>query len=155
MSTTVAEKDPDVAATYELDFEDALVDELARDTVYAVNAVVRPHRANGFYLVCTTAGRTSQHNPIAYPKASGGTLQDGSATFQAVHPSAATLPSISSATWTVPSGLTLDAQSETGLVASATLSGGSDGTDYDVTCRLVPSVGNPIDKTITVPVRAQ
>lgn len=155
MTTTVAEKDPDVAATYELDWEDAIVEELARDRAYALNAVVRPHRANGLYFVCTLAGRTSQNYPIAYPKASGGTFTDGSATFQAVHPSVATLPAISSATWTVPAGLTKDTQAESGFVTSVTLSAGSDGTDYEVSCRMVPTVGNPIERTIVVPVRAQ
>jgi hypothetical protein len=70
-------------------------------------------------------------------------------------PSEVSIASISTAAWTLPSGITNASQRTGGLSAFITLSGGTDGVDYDITCRLTPSVGNPIDKTITIQVRAQ
>ena len=115
---------------------------------------VRPQRGTGFYYECTTAGRTSAHYPT-WPRAAAETVTDGSVVWTARHPTGSSIPTITSAVWTVPTGLTLDAQSEIGLVAFITVSGGTDGVDYDVLCRMTPSSGNVVEQTITIPVRAQ
>jgi hypothetical protein len=151
---SLAPKDPDVAATYSIDFHDAVVREAKRDYEFTATQFVRPQRGTGFYYECTTAGRTSAHYPV-WSRAVGETVTDGSVVWTARHPTGASVPTISSAAWTVPSGLTLDSQSEVGLVAFVTLSDGVDGVDYEVTCLMTPSSGNPIEQTITIPVRAQ
>jgi hypothetical protein len=151
--TTLAPKDPNVPATYSIDFHDEVVREPKRDYDFSAAQFIRPQRGTGFYYECTTAGRTSGHYPD-WPREEGLTVQDGSAVFTTRHPTALGL-SISSATWTVPSGLTLDSQTQVGLVAFVTLSGGTNGVDYDVLCRMTPSAGNIIEQTITIPVRSQ
>ena len=73
---------------------------------------------------------------------------------------------ISSATWTVPTGIVKDS-SDTGAVTihgvtypintvcTIWLSSGTDGADYDLLCRIVTSDARTLDKTITIPVRSQ
>jgi hypothetical protein len=147
-------KDPNVPATYSIDFHDAVVREPRRDYDFTAAQFVRPQKGTGFYYECTTAGRTSAHYP-QWPRAASETVTDGSVVWTARHPTASSIPSISSVTWTVPTGITKDSQSEVGRVAFVTLSGGTDGVDYDILCRMTPSSGNVIEQTITVQVRAQ
>lgn len=150
--TVVSPKDPDVAATYDLDLFTNLVPDTIRSNAYDVGDVTRPHRDNGFYLQCTKAGRTGIYNPYS-PRIANQLIRDGSVEWTSKHPSDVTVPTISSVVWTVPADLTVDSQSEDGHIASVTLSGGDDGVDYEVTARITPTVGNPQDITIIVPVR--
>lgn len=67
---------------------------------------------------------------------------------------------LSSASWTVPSGITLGngsngapAPAATATVATAWLLGGVAGTDYAVTCRVVTAGGRTDDRTVTIQVR--
>ncbi len=71
---------------------------------------------------------------------------------------------ISSATWTVPSGITKDAQSLAEItikgityvintVAAITLSSGTDNTDYTLDCKIVTSGGRTKTRSIIIPVR--
>ena len=73
---------------------------------------------------------------------------------------------ISTSTWTVPTGLTNQSDNKSAAtihgvsysantVATIWLSGGTDGTDYNVTNRVVLSDGRTLDKTITIPVRSK
>jgi hypothetical protein len=151
--TTLGPKDPDVAVTYSIDWHDLIVREAKRDFDFDEAELVRPQRGTGFYYQCTTAGRTSADYPT-WPRADGETVNDGSVVWTTRAPSAS-IPSVSAAVWTVPTGLTLDSQAEIGSVTYITLSGGTDGVDYEVTCLMTPSVGNEAEKTIVVPVRTQ
>lgn len=151
---TLEAKDPDVNAEYGIDFHDQIVTEALRRTFFSAGAILFFPRDTGWYYEVTTAGKTGQNYPDSLPRAAGQTIVDGSCVLTCRHPTGI-LPTISSAAWTLPSGITLASQRQDGLVAYATLAGGTDGVDYDITCRLTPSSGNPIDKTITVPVRAQ
>ena len=151
---SLAPKDPDAPATYSIDFHDSVVREAKRDYDFSSGQYVRPQRGTGFYYECTTAGRTSAHYPT-WPRAATETVNDGSVVWTARHPTGSSIPTITSAVWTPPIGLTVDSQSEVGLVAFVTLSGGTDGVDYEVLCRMTPSTGDIIEQTITVPVRAQ
>lgn len=152
--TTLAEKDPDVIAEYSIDWHDQLVEEADRQAEFEVGQFVQAQRDTGWYYECTQAGRTSSHYPT-WPRADGITVQDGSVIWTARHPSDATVPSASSAVWTVPDGITKDSQREDGAVTYITLSGGTDGVDYELICRMTPSTGNVIEQTITIPVRSQ
>lgn len=155
MTTTLDPKDPDVAATYSIDLHAVIVTDAARAQDFVVNSFVRPPFETGFYYEATTAGRTSAHFPIRWPRTAGETVQDGSVVWTARHPSSSTLPSISAVSWTVPAGLTLDTQSEGAFLANVTLSGGVDGEDYEVTARVTMSDSRIVEQSIIVPVRQQ
>ena len=60
---------------------------------------------------------------------------------------------ISSATWTVPAGLTAGAQSVVSGVATSFLSGGTAGTDYTVTCRIVTAGGRTLERSVKLLVK--
>ena len=152
---TVREKDPDVDETYAIDWSQQLIMEALREFDFAEGVTIRAQRDTGWYYECTTAGRSGRHYPSEWPRASGETVQDGSATFTCRHPDDAEIPTVSSVTWTLPDGLTKESQSEQGRLAIITVSDGEDGVDYDVLCRMTPSVGNVMEQTITIPVRAQ
>lgn len=57
---------------------------------------------------------------------------------------------ISSATWTVPAGLTLEAQSETDTVATVWVSGGTEGSTYTLTCHVVTAGGREDDRSLVL-----
>jgi hypothetical protein len=71
---------------------------------------------------------------------------------------------ISSATWTVPSGITKDSDNtnavsikgvsyDANTVATIWLSSGTDGEDYTLACRIVTSDSRTLDKAIIIPCR--
>lgn len=148
-------KDPTVPIEYGIDFHDEIVLEATRREFFDVGEILYYANDSGWYYEVTTAGKTSAHYPSELPREEDETLQDGSVSLVCKHPDSVSLPTVSSATWDVPTGITLSSQRESGLKAFITLSGGTDGEDYEITCHMTPSAGNPIDKTITVQVRAQ
>ena len=153
---TLDAKDPDVAATYDINWHDDLVIAATRRLDVSLTQFLRyPHIDTGFYYEVTTAGRLGQFYPNRLPRATGQTVTDGSAVLTARHPSASTLTAISSAVWTVPTGITKDSQTESGFRTFITLSDGTDGEDYELTCLMTPNSGNPIEQTIVIPVRSQ
>lgn len=58
-----------------------------------------------------------------------------------------------SATWIVPTGLTQASTSLSGGKATIWLSGGTNGSDYSVTCRLTTTGGRTDDRTLRITVR--
>lgn len=148
-------KDPDVPAEYWVDFFEEIAQEAERGLIVALGDKLYFPRDPAWLFEVTTAGRLSRFYPSSIPRAAGQTLNDGSAVLTCRHPDDVTVPEVSSVAWTVPSGLTKDSQRESGSRAYVTLSGGTDGVDYEVVCRMTPTAGNVIEQTITVPVRAQ
>ncbi len=65
----------------------------------------------------------------------------------------ATAETLSTATWTVPTGITKNSQSLTTTVATAWISGGTAGTSYNVACKVVTSGGRTDERTMTIIVR--
>jgi hypothetical protein len=55
---------------------------------------------------------------------------------------------ISSATWTVPAGLTAGVESVLGGVATIWLSAGVAGTDYTITCRIVTAGARTLERSV-------
>ncbi|MGE0460880.1 MAG: hypothetical protein AB7Q16_05885 [Vicinamibacterales bacterium] len=55
--------------------------------------------------------------------------------------------------WTVPAGLTLAAESNTTTTATAWLSGGTDGVDYIVECKITTVGGRVDERSIRIAVR--
>ena len=60
---------------------------------------------------------------------------------------------VSTATWTVPSGITKDSQAETTTVTTITLSGGTVNTDYVLTVLMVTTSGREVERSFRVLVR--
>ena len=71
---------------------------------------------------------------------------------------------ISTTTWTVPTGITKDSENESAVtiagvsygintVATIWLSGGTANTDYSIECQITTSDSRTLDKTIIIPVR--
>lgn len=61
---------------------------------------------------------------------------------------------ISSVTWTVPTGITKDTNTNTTTKATIWLSGGTAGTDYLITARFVTASGRAHDVSLLVKVRS-
>jgi len=59
---------------------------------------------------------------------------------------------ISTATWTVPSGLTLDSDDLDGAVATAWVSGGTVGESYDVACEVTTAAGRTVARVLRLEV---
>lgn len=59
---------------------------------------------------------------------------------------------ISAVTWTVPSGITQTATSNTTTTATVWLAGGEAGTDYVVTCRVTTTAGRVDERSIVISV---
>ena len=57
---------------------------------------------------------------------------------------------ISSSSWTVPAGITQTSDFYTGTVATIWLSGGTAGTSYELTNRIVTAAGRTDDQTIKI-----
>lgn len=155
MRIVVAPKDPDQAATYEIEVIDLFMRDAYRGYQFSLTEFVKAPRDTGFYFECTKAGRTADSYPVSWPRREGETIKDGSAEWTSVHPDNALVVTVSTVVWSIPTGLTLDSQSHSGHIVRGTFSGGSDGVDYDVTATITPSTGNPEDYTITIPVREQ
>jgi len=57
--------------------------------------------------------------------------------------------------WTVATGLTKDSQSNTTTTATAWLSGGTEGQDYAVSCRISTAAGRTDTRSFIIQVRAR
>lgn len=55
--------------------------------------------------------------------------------------------------WTVPTGLTLELETNTATIATAWLSGGTVATSYNVTNEITTADGRTDDRTITIKVK--
>jgi hypothetical protein len=60
---------------------------------------------------------------------------------------------ITTSTWTVPTGITKDSDSHTTALTTIWLSGGTAGTKYLLTNRIVTSAARTDDRTITISVK--
>lgn len=62
---------------------------------------------------------------------------------------------IASVAWTVPAGLTSDANTSTTTTATIWLLGGTASTDYTVTCRITTAAGRIDDRSLLIQVRSR
>lgn len=130
--------DPDY---FEFDWFDVLVDGWAPDTDYVVGDVVRPHRGPvGFVFQCTTKGTSGGRRP-RWRGPAATTIADGGAVLTAKKREDASLPTITSATYTItPTGITKSGEVIDGtktrvkLDASAAALG-----DYEIVAEIVAS----------------
>lgn len=148
-------KDPDVNETYAIDWQDQLVLSALREFDFVQGQVVKAPRDTGWYYECTTAGKTARNYPAQWPRSSGVEVADGSVIWTCRHPADTEIATVESVDWQIPDGLALVEQIQSGRLAIITVSGGEAGVDYDVVCRMTPSVGNAMERTETVRVRSQ
>jgi len=62
---------------------------------------------------------------------------------------------ISSATWTVPAGLTKDSEARDDSSTTVGLSGGADETDYRIVCVITTAAGRTFVSVVMIEVRAR
>lgn len=67
--------------------------------------------------------------------------------------SGALADTISSATWTVPAGLTKVSESNTTTTTTVRISGGTAGTSYEITCHIVLASGQEDERSIAIAVQ--
>lgn len=60
---------------------------------------------------------------------------------------------ISNVVWTVPAPLSKNSQTLGSGIATAWISGGEDGTRYEIRCRITTSGGRTYDRTVSLAVR--
>jgi hypothetical protein len=60
---------------------------------------------------------------------------------------------VASASWTVPTGITKNSQTNSTTVSLAWLSGGTAGTNYNVSCKITTSESRIDERTMTIIVR--
>src|SRR4051812_24670928 len=111
----IADKDPDTDIEYGVDFHDQMVVEALRREFFIAGQVLYYRPDTGWYYSVTTGGKTAENFPSALPRESGETFTDGSCLLTCAHPDSSSLPSVSSATWDVPTGITLSSQRTSGM----------------------------------------
>lgn len=62
---------------------------------------------------------------------------------------------ITSATWTVPAGLTKGTEARDDSTTTVWLSGGTDNTDYKIGCRIETAAGRTFDHAVMLEVRGR
>lgn len=62
---------------------------------------------------------------------------------------------ITTSTWTVPDGITMDSDSETTTATTIWLSGGTEGQSYDILNRIVTAGGRTMDQTVKLKIKAK
>jgi hypothetical protein len=62
---------------------------------------------------------------------------------------------ISASTWTLSTGITKFSDTKTTTTATIWLTGGTDGSDYDIANKITTSAGRIFERTATVPVRSR
>jgi hypothetical protein len=141
----VFEQHPSETLDYTADFSGHCVRRRQGNTSYTLNTVVQPARHTGWQYRATTAGWTGAREP-RWPTADTQTVQDGSVewTTEAIS-TESLLRSLSSATWSADSGLTLGTETTAGTQSTMLISGGTLGQRY-----LVRIVGACSDGTAPV-----
>ena len=153
ISVKVNVKDLDIDKTYWIELFEPFVLEALRSIEFSAGEILRYPRDTGFYNVVTKGGRTARTYPIVIPRAANETFRDGSMDLVSRHPDDVSPPAIETIVWTPTAPLTVVSQSEAVHRASVTVSGGLAGESYPITARITPTVGDPLDVTLVVPVQ--
>jgi hypothetical protein len=117
------------------------------NSAVAAGQVVRPTTANQTGFVYTNAGPAGQTGPLepAWAKTAGLPVPDGSVNWTTTTPPAVTDDYIASATWTLvnppDANLIISIMTNTLLVASAYLGGGTAGAIYQISVQITMHSG--------------
>jgi hypothetical protein len=147
------DKDPDTTEEFGVDFTARLTRwwEPRRD--YSTSTRIRSRSRAGFEYECTTAGQSGLKEPL-WPTTVTATVVDGSATWTCRAVSTASLTStVASVVWTPDAAITSASPSLAGQVAISNLSGGVDGTDYEVKVAATLADTRVLVKRCILPVR--
>ena len=128
------EQHPGETLDYSVEFKAHCTRYREPNTDYQTNAVVQPRKATGLQYRAAGSGRTGSNEP-RWPTTEGQAVTDGAVVWTAEDVSSESLArSLSSASWSVATGLTVGSPSTSGTKSTVLISGGTDGQDYDVTC---------------------
>lgn len=135
MFDPLRKSDPDV---FEFPWLKFLVPSWEPGEMYTVGDVVRPRAANGFFAQCTIGNESAAREP-AWVRESGIVVDDGSVVWLMVAPSEVSLPSITSATYTIdPAGITQSLATIDGTKTTVKLdASGADVGTYRVVAEIV------------------
>lgn len=148
------DKHPDANEDYAVDFTAYLTRWRQSGTDYTLTTRVRVASRPGHEYEVTTAGQTGGREPI-FPTTIGSTVTDGSVVWTCRAVSTSSLKAtVSSVAWAANStDITIASESLSGQIATAFLSGGQDGTDYEVKVTATLSNGASVPKLVILPVR--
>lgn len=147
------EKDPGETLDYAAEFAGHCGRYREPSTDYQINTLVLPKRATGLQYKATTAGRSATAEP-RWPTAAAGAVTDGSVVWTAEAISTGSLiRTLSSASWTADTGITVGSPTTAGTKSTVLISGGTEGQDYDIVCTGTCSDGTYPVVTFTIKVR--
>jgi hypothetical protein len=152
-------KDPTEALDYFVDFEQFCARQWSKWTDITVGTCIRVYiegskgGASGYELRATTSGRTGGKFPN-FPQVAGVQVIDGSVIWitQALSTSSLRATISGTPTWTA-AGLTVSNPQLVGFMAAAVLSGGTDGSDYEILVQASLSNGTTPIQVCSLPVR--
>ncbi len=135
-------KAPGSALRYETNF----LNELARLWSPGEVSVGLVIRAGAYDAECMVAGRTGRYEQ-RWPQLLGESVEDGSARWRIVEPSASSyFATVDTFVWTPSAGITVDDQLDGPLWTSAVLAGGVKGREYELVVRANLSNGEHFDQ---------
>ncbi len=147
------QKTPDEIDWRGVTFAKDLVNWIGRGQALSLSARGRFASSSGYEFECTIAGVTGQREPIL-PTTEGATVKDGSATLTCRAVSSASLrATIASVDWDAPAEITVTNEVIQDTEVRATLAGGVDGQDYEISVQATLSNGNVLEEFCILPVR--
>lgn len=149
-------KDPDDSVIVEVNFEGACARQRSDKEDFAAGERIRVYSnsaARGFEYE-SSGGRIGAREP-RWPTTLDETVVDGSITWtcKALSDSSLTKTISGIPTWTADAGITITGATISGLIASATLSGGTDGTSYTVLVKATFSDSTSLTVPCVMPVQ--
>jgi hypothetical protein len=153
-------KDPLAGLDYAVNFESECARRWSKRTDFTNGTRIRVYAegskgaAAGFDMVAQNTGRTGSKEPT-FPSVIGDSVTDGSIVWTCAALSTGSLRATISGTptWTADTGVTVSSQALDGLKATALISGGTDGVDYQVIVQAVLSNGATPVQVCSLPVR--
>jgi len=149
-------KEPGAALDYYVDFTPHLARWREPRKSYAQGVRFRVRGVAGFEYEVTTAGETSLREDLIFPQVDGVTVRDGSTTLTCRTVSTLSLVATlgSAPVWTCSDpALVITNQAYSGQIASADISGGIDGADYEVIVTAAYGSSKTLPVVCVLPVR--
>jgi hypothetical protein len=153
-------KDPLASLDYAVNFEAECARRWTKRTDFTSGTRIRVYAegskgaAAGFDMVAQNTGRTGSKEPT-FPSIIDDVVTDGSIVWKCAALSTGSLRStiVGVPSWTGDSGITISSPSVDGLKATAMISSGSDGVDYQVLVQATLSNGSTPVAVCSLPVR--
>lgn len=147
--TELKTKAPGETLELSTDFAIRIVPMRAAGVSYAVGDVAQPAAPTGRLYACVVAGVSGT---VAPRWKHDGQVTDGTAVWEPRDLGDASLPAITAANWTAPTGITISGQQQNGYRARALIAGGQAGAFYNVDLALTVDTGAIITKRFKIEV---